>query len=182
MATVKTPPPRTATPMQYLPVAAMPQHVLAQGWPPLWWVGCHGGAGVSTLHRLTGVGAELGTFWPAVHESWPTQQVVLVARASAAGLYAAAGAVEQARGGHKVFGVRVLGLVVLAATPKRAPKVVTDRIKLLSGWVPHLWQVGWVPALLAVDDPRDVGVPPDVDALRAALGHVLTTTSAGGAK
>jgi len=163
---------RTVAPLRYLPVTPLPQQALAHGAPPLWWVGCHGGAGVSTLHRLTGLGVELGARWPAVHQSWSTQQIVLVTRATAAGMLAATGAVDQVRG-RQVPGVHVLGLVVVAGSPHRPPKVVTDRIALLTGWVSRVWRVGWCRELLAVDDPRDVGMPPDVDAVRAGLGRLL---------
>jgi hypothetical protein len=152
----------------------MPLHVLEKGWPPLWWVGCHGGAGVSTLTALTGVGAEMGPVWPQVPADWRIQPVVLVARGSAAGIRAASGAVEQWRS-RGVTNVRVLGLVVVAASPKRPPKIVTERLQLLAGWLPKsIWHVGWMEALLAADNPADVGVPPDVQALRRGLDRILT--------
>ena len=138
----------------------------------MWWVGCHGGAGVTTLARMTGVGADMGAAWPLVQPQWGTQPVTLVARATAVGLHAATAAVEQWKQ-RAVPGVRVLGLVVVAASPKRPPKVVTERVQLLQGWLPELWRVGWIETALAADDPLDIGVPPDVETVRHALSRIL---------
>jgi hypothetical protein len=171
VAAVTSPRSRT-TPLPYLPSAPMPRRVLEAGWPPLWWVGCHGGAGVTTLARMTDIGAEMGAAWPQVPPDWRIQSVVLVARASAAGIRAAEGAVEQWRT-RRVPNVRVLGLVVVGASPKRPPKIVTERLQLLGGWMPSIWRVGWVETFLAADDPMDVGVPPDVQAVRHGLDGIL---------
>lgn len=176
MAAVTPPRPRT-TPLPHLPSSPMPEHVLQGGWPPLWWVGCHGGAGVTTLARMTGIGAEMGAAWPLVPPEWRIQPVVLVARGSAAGTHAAVGAVEQWRR-RAVSNVRVMGLVVVAASPKRPPKIVTERLQLLGGWLPSIWRVGWVETLLAADDPMDVGVPPDVQTVSHALERILNEVGA----
>lgn len=169
----------SSTRLPYLPVAPIPQHLLEQGFPPLWWVGCHGGAGVSTLAALTGVGATMGPVWPQVAPEWRIQSVVLVARATATGVRAASGAVEQWRS-RRVTNVRVLGLVVVAASAKRPPKIVTERLQLLAGWLPKtIWRVGWTEALLAADNPADVGVPPDVQALRQGLDRILKDVETG---
>ncbi|OJF14557.1 hypothetical protein BG844_09110 [Couchioplanes caeruleus subsp. caeruleus] len=138
----------------------------------MWWVGCHGGAGVTTLATMTNLGAEMGAAWPQVPPDWRIQPVVLVARGSASGLRAATGAAEQWRA-RAVANVRVLGLVVVAASPKRPPKVVTERLQLLGGWLPTILRVGWVDALLAADNPLDVGVPPDVEAVRHRFQKIL---------
>lgn len=172
MAAVTPPAHRTRTPVPELRFALMPQPVIAHGLPPLWWVGCHGGAGVTTLATMTRIGAEMGANWPMVPPDWRIQPVVLVARATAAGMHAAAGAVEQWRR-RATTNVRVLGLVVVDASPRRPPKIVTDRLQLLAGWVPHLWRVGWVETLLAADYPLDVGVPPDVETVGRALHRIL---------
>jgi len=165
---------RSVTPFRFLRITQVSESAVADGWPPLWWVGCHGGAGATTLARVTGVGGDMGAAWPLVQPHWATQPVVLVARATAVGLHAAMATVEQWQR-RAVPGVRVLGLVVVAASPKRPPKVVTDRVQLLQGWVPRLWRVGWVEPLLAADDPLDVGVPPDVETVRHALGQILNS-------
>ncbi|MGC9670957.1 DUF6668 family protein [Planosporangium sp. 12N6] len=147
--------------------------MVAGGWPPVWWVGCHGGAGTSTLARVCDVGVDVGMAWPLLEQGWPTADVVLVCRASARGLWSAVGALEQYKRRQAPVGVRLVGLVAVAATPRRPPRIVTERLQLTAGWTPALWRVGWVEEYLAADDPRDLGVPPDVAALRHALGQAL---------
>jgi hypothetical protein len=165
--------------LRSVPIPAHLSSPPAPGWPALWWVGCHGGAGTTTLARLTGLGAELGTAgWPRVGADAPVQPVVLVARGSASGTWAAMGAVEQSRA-RTVPGVRVLGIVVVAASPRRPPKVAADRVQLLAGWVPQVWRVGWHDALLAAEDAASVGMPPDVDKLRSALDDALARDQMG---
>ncbi|MER7164919.1 hypothetical protein ABT336_02420 [Micromonospora sp. NPDC000207] len=138
----------------------------------MWWVGCHGGAGTSTLAALAGFGADFGASWPALTPDMPSAQVVLVCRATATGTWAATGVIEQWKRRHGVSRLTdVVGVVAVAASARRQPKIVTDRLRLLGGWTPNLWRIGWVEALLAADDPRDVGVPPDVEALRHAIWH-----------
>lgn len=145
------------------------------GLPLLRWIGCHGGAGVSTLARLTQLGVDGGTGWPAAPAPGAPMSVVLVCRLSATGTYAAAARVEHLKR-HIPLGMQLLGLVGVAASPKRAPKAVLDRWKLISGWVPEVWRVGWVEAYLAVDDPVTVGPHPDMEALRHHLGRAIETT------
>ena len=113
MAAVTSPRSRI-TPLPYLPSTPLPARVLEAGWPPLCWVGCQGGAGVTTLARMTGLGVETGAAWPQIPPDWRIQPVVLVTRASAAGTRAAEGAVEQWRS-RAIANVRVMGLVVLDA-------------------------------------------------------------------
>lgn len=165
-------------PAPELPFAMIPPNLHA--WPPVWWLGCHGGAGVSTLARLAGFGLDFGSRgWPLVTRTHPTTHVVLVCRASASGTWAATGAIEQWRrrsdraGLIKVLGV--LGVVAVAASPRRPPRIVTERLHLLRGWIPAIWNVGWVDALLAADDPRDVGASPDIEALRHAIWQKIHT-------
>ena len=69
--------------------------------------------------------------------------------------------------------VRVLGVVAVAASARRAPRIASERLQLLAGWVPKVWRVGWVEALLAAEDPHDVGMPPDVEALRHAISRAV---------
>ncbi|WP_432832718.1 hypothetical protein [Dactylosporangium sp. CA-092794] len=154
-----------------LPFAPIRQHRLVNGWPPVWWVGCHGGAGATTLAAVTGLGADVGGAWPVAPPGWPPAQVVLVCRATALGVLAATAAVEQWRRGAAPPGTRVLGVVVVAASARRPPRRALERVRLLAGWVPALWRVRWVEEYLAADNPRDLGVPPEV----AAMRHHLST-------
>ncbi|MGN9774826.1 hypothetical protein ACTMS0_03450 [Micromonospora sp. H33] len=156
----------------------IPQNLDA--WPPVWWVGCHGGAGTSTLARLVGFGLDFGKAWPLVTPAMPAANVVLVCRASAQGAWAATGAIEQWRRRAGMTGVtKVVGVVAVAASPRRPPRIATERLQLLRGWAPQIWRVGWVDALLAADDPRDVGAPPEVEALRNAIWQTVQTSWEG---
>ncbi|MEE1940986.1 DUF6668 family protein [Streptomyces sp. TRM 70361] len=114
-----------------------------------WWLGAHGGAGVSTLERAVPGGRDAGRAWPtAEHE----QSVVLVARSGANGLRAAQNAVQQWASGM-VTGIDLLGLVVVADAPGRRPKALRDLVRLVSGAVPRLWEIPWV-------EPWRLGEPP----------------------
>ncbi|MEU7822977.1 DUF6668 family protein [Catellatospora sp. NPDC049133] len=140
---------------------------------PLWpvqWLGCHGGAGVTTLSRLTGVGHDAGRDWPSpASEQVP---VVLVCRASGSGTAAAATAIEQSRTSALAH-VRLLGLVIVAASPKPVSAHVTARLLLIAGWLTTHWWVGWQEAYISADDPRTVGPSPQIQALRAGLVELM---------
>jgi hypothetical protein len=156
----------------FLPTAPVLQHMVAAGWPHVWWVGCHGGSGATTLAGLTKIGCDFGTAWPVMPPTAAMIDVILVFRASATGTWAATGAVEQWRRRSAPVNARVRGIVAVAASARRPPKIVDERLQLLKGWVPNLWKVGWQEVLLAADEPSDVGLPPDVAALRDALLNV----------
>jgi hypothetical protein len=143
-----------------LPVIAVPPHLTGSNWPWLWWVGCHGGAGVTTLTQVTGIGADGGKAWPAPAPDSPTAVVILVCRATARGTWAATGAVEQWHSGNISPNIHLAGLVTIPASAQRPPRIAMERLRLLAGWVPTLWRVGWVEEYLATDVPRDLGTPP----------------------
>ncbi|MEV0732378.1 hypothetical protein [Polymorphospora sp. NPDC050346] len=130
---------------------------------------------MTTLAQQTGIGVDLGTAaWPTVEQDMPLASVVLVCRATAHGTWAATGAVEQWR--RRVTGsqVRLLGVVAVAASQKRPPRIATERLQLLAGWAPNVWHIGWTEALLAADHPTDIGAhPPDVEHLRHTLAGAV---------
>jgi hypothetical protein len=156
-----------------LPLVPFTLQQFGYRWPPLWWIGCHGGAGVSTLVALTEMGVDGGVGWPAAQAGLPPTNVVLVCRGTAKGAQAACGAVDQVRRNAAPAGVNVLGIVVVAASIRRPPRRAADRIRLLDGWVPKVWRVPWIEEYLAVDDPREVGAPPEVHNLRDDLSRAL---------
>ncbi len=137
----------------------------------VWWVSCHGGSGASTLARWTGLGTSIRG-WPVVPDGTPAP-VVLVCRASAIGTVAASHVVGQMHRAGVAPRTRLLGMVTVAASPRRVPRRVRDELRLIAGWVPHLWPVRWVEELIAVGDPRLLGVPPDVAALRERVVSAL---------
>lgn len=114
-----------------------------------WWLGVHGGAGVTTLRRAVPGGRDAGRAWPVSAQSQP---VVLVARSSAYGIKAAQNAAQQWASGM-VTGIDLLGLVVVADAPGRRPKILHNLVRLVSGAVPRLWEIPWV-------EPWRLGEPP----------------------
>lgn len=142
---------------------------------PLWglrWLACHGGAGVSTLIRLTGLGHDTGAVWPA-DDGTGRVPVVLVCRASATGTAAGAAAIEQSRTVPSLKHVDLLGFVAVAAAPGAVPPHVSARLMLMAGWVRHHWWFGWQGAYLAADDPRVVGPTAELISLRHKLTALL---------
>lgn len=131
-------------PQRALPVAR--QLDTDDGW---WWLGVHGGAGVTTLEQAVPGGRDAGRAWPVAEQPQP---VVLVARSSANGIAAAQNAIQQWASGM-VAGVDLLGLVVVADAPGRRPRVLQDLVRLVSGAVPRLWEIPWM-------EPWRLGQPP----------------------
>ncbi|MEU9451755.1 DUF6668 family protein [Streptomyces sp. NPDC048277] len=125
-------------PEQGLPHASSHPDI-GQAW---WWLGVHGGAGVTTLEQAVPGGRDAGRVWPV---SARPQRVVLVARSGAHGVRAAQHAARQWASGT-VTGVELLGLVVVADAPGRRPRTLQDLVRLVSGAVPRLWEIPWVEA------------------------------------
>lgn len=136
-----------ATPLQGL-VEPMPGQGLPAWDPgtsgrgvPWWWVGCHGGSGVSTLAEAVG-GVDAGPRgWP-IHRDGARSRVLLVARSHARGLESAQLASRQWASGA-VGNVDLLGLVIVADAPGRLPRKLQQWLKLVAGGVPHMWTVPW---------------------------------------
>jgi hypothetical protein len=156
-----------------LPIVPFSLQQFGYRWPPLWWVGCHGGAGTSTLASLTEMGVDGGVGWPAAQAGTPVTNVVLVCRATASGAQAANGAIDQVRRHVAPPGVNVLGIAVVAASIRKPPRRAADRLRLLDGWVPKVWRLPWVEEYLAVDDPREIGAPPEVLKLQDDVSRAL---------
>ncbi|MFF9483026.1 hypothetical protein [Streptomyces sp. NPDC014733] len=111
----------------------------------IWWaLGVHGGAGVSTLLRTVGGGADAMRHWPDIHGAVSNIHVVLVARADAHGLACAQAALQEWHTGLAPASTRVAGLVLMADAPTKAPRSVRDRIRVLTGAVEASWEVPWI--------------------------------------
>ena len=137
-------------------------------------MGCHGGAGVTTLASL-GLGHDGGRVpnWPVV-PALPAG-VLLVARLSAAGMRAAGEAIEVWLSGKAPPGLHLFGLLVVAAGPgRRVPEVARDRLELVTGWLVNdiqatvqrrLWRIPWVDELLGLDYDLVRTCQPLIDAI-----------------
>ncbi len=104
----------------------------------------HGGAGAATLTRYS---RQLGRTYaahysPQLPEHLP---IVLVCRDHIAGLWSA----QQIAATHDLA-PRLIGLVVVAESPGKAPRPVTGTVQLLRGAVPQLWQVPYIAPLRLV--------------------------------
>ncbi|MFH8337764.1 DUF6668 family protein [Streptomyces sp. AM6-12] len=111
----------------------------------LWWaLGVHGGAGVSTLLRTIGGGADAQRRWPDVHGASSDVHVVLVARADHRGLTAAQAALQEWHSGLAPTSTNIVGLVLMADAPTKPPRPIRDRIRVLTGAVTQSWEVPWV--------------------------------------
>lgn len=134
--------------------------------PPWWWVGCHGGAGMSVLARVVPGGREASRAWP-IPAPGETSLVVLVARTNAPGLNAARAAARQWASG-RVHGVTLLGLAAVADAPGRLPRPLADLVRLVGGGVPKVWFVPWIDAL-RFDRPLPDKLPKSLIALENEL-------------
>ena len=151
-------PVQPSTPAQHQPavqrqIGAVPAPAAPLGsfaWQPQgsayrWWaLGAHGGAGVSTLLRILTGGLDAYRRWPDVQGAVRGVNVVVVARTDQRGLEAATTAVQEWTGGYAPATTTLVGVVLMADAPSRPPKAVRDRIRVLSGAVPHVWEVPWI--------------------------------------
>ncbi len=114
------------------------------GWPPLWWVGCHGGAGTTTLATLTGLGID-ALARPGLIPAWSTVRPRRVGvpghREWRLGRVGRGGAVETSA---------VPAETALSSGWWRSKGRLANRLdgppnafRLLAGWVPATWRVGW---------------------------------------
>lgn len=111
--------------------------------PLWWWLGAHGGAGVSFLTTVVTASGDARGRWPG---GYPQEcpNVVLVARTHVEGLEAARDLAAQHGAGLLPPGVRLLGLVTVADAPGRLPTRQRRLRDLVSATVPHAWHLPWV--------------------------------------
>jgi hypothetical protein len=144
---------------------------------PLWWIGCHGGAGESSLARLVPQWRAAGHSWPLVASQGAPSLGVLVARSNVSGLRAAQFAATQWAAGQ-VPHVDVVGLVIIADAPGRLPKPLKELADLVSGGVPRTWKIPWIEGWRLGEPPDLSNAPRDV----RRLTDDLTTLLSSGAK
>lgn len=121
---------------RFLPVADEPLAGDANYAPAVWLVGAHGGAGTSTIAAMLEPFGDAGQRWPSQDE-FP--YCVIVCRSTRMGLDAAQSAVLQAQAGA-AGPCEVLGILVIADTPGKAPKSLTQRMQIISD-LTHVWQL-----------------------------------------
>lgn len=140
----------------------------------LWWVGTHGGAGESTLARLSPGSVPTHHSWPmAASIGWPEPaKVVLVARTHASGLRSAQlAATEWASGA--VSGIELIGLVLIADAPGRMPRPLKDLVKITTGGVPRTWHIPWIEGWRLGDPENAASCPKVVRSLVSDINSIL---------
>ena len=138
-----------------------------------WWLGVHGGSGVSTLAAFLPGGADAQRYWPDPAHGGP-RAVVLVCRTHLVGLERARDAARQWASADVPAGLLLGGAVAVADAPGRLTRSQSEALRLLAGVVPRLWAVPWIEDLRAVAVPGRTPVPPalvklgsDLEGLRA---------------
>ncbi len=137
----------------------MPQFAIPAA-DTLWWVGCHGGAGETTMSKLLPGTMAAGHRWPIPPPPIPTP-IVLVARTHATGLRGAQRAATEWASGI-VKGISVLGLVLIADAPGRLPRVLDDFADIVGGGVPRVWEIPWIEEWRRGEDPNPENTPDEV--------------------
>lgn len=155
------------------PTAPAAPDGVAASEPQLWWLGCHGGAGTSTIAYLTGVGHDCRQALPRRDfERLPHVAVALVFRISASGVWAAQHSVQAL--GSLEHRPRLLGFIGVAAHNRRPSRLVQERLQLLRAQVPRLWTLPWIGAFLNAHDPAAIGaLPPSYQGLAAEVADLL---------
>ncbi|MGI8412371.1 MAG: DUF6668 family protein [Solirubrobacteraceae bacterium] len=136
----------------------------------VWWLGVHGGAGESTLEELFNGSRAAGHAWPRVPHAPGVPDVVLVARTSTRGLWAAQSAMREWAATQ--LPVSLLGLVLIADTPGRLPRALRELAGLIGGGVPQVWSLPWVEAWRTGEPPRAANSPREVHRLLTDLRAV----------
>lgn len=108
-----------------------------------WWlVGCHGGAGVTTLVRVLGDGVDSARGWPSPGPG-VRAPAVLVARTHASGLLRAQSAARQWASGALPAGTDLLGLILVPDAPGALPRPLEHLLLVVCGGVPRCWRLPW---------------------------------------
>jgi len=154
-------PPMDDAPDLQVPVWSSP--ISAETRPGWFWLGAHGGAGVTTLALASadddasaqGWGLDAERAWPLVSQE-PSRWVVVVARTHMSGLLRAREMGELAREGAVPEGTDLLGVALVADAPGGWPQELVDTAAGLAALYPRVWTVPYIEQLRLLSD----GEPP----------------------
>lgn len=161
------------------PVPAIPTTGSSPSWSSWWWLGAHGGAGATSLERVSRAqgspwGRDAFRRWPnPTYESSPL--VVVVCRSHATGLEWARDLARQHASGLTPPGTRPLGLVVLADAPGSLPRRLRDFERSVVGGYERAWYVPWMTEWRLTGIEEELAEPPEV---RGLLAELRTAASA----
>lgn len=111
-------------------------------------IGCHGGAGTSTLAVLLPGAADLGTFDQRTFDSLQVERpLVLVARDTVPASMRLTETVNLL----SLLGRPIAGLVLMAEAPGRVPPHTRSRLRLLQHRVPTVLRIPYVPQFRFLD-------------------------------
>ncbi|GAB2857262.1 hypothetical protein GCM10022221_66070 [Actinocorallia aurea] len=134
----------------------------------IWFVGCHGGAGTTTLSRSAHEVRDGGRCWP-VPQAGATK-VVLVAHPDVQGLRRAEAAVRQHAEDPRLRArVHLLGLVLVSWAPGRLPKHLVHLRQSLRRAFPRIWDVEYIPELRLGESLADMRPPKSLQTLQDDL-------------
>ncbi|SDN13778.1 hypothetical protein SAMN04488074_13618 [Lentzea albidocapillata subsp. violacea] len=142
--------------------------------PWWWWVGVHGGAGVTTLTRaFPAISGDARRMLPAGPQFGQSPFVVAVARTHIEGLQHAQDLARQHASGMVPRGMQLVGLVTVADAPGRLPPPVRKFHKLVAGAFERVWEIPWIDQWrLSSPDPR-APLHPAVTAMASELATVV---------
>lgn len=111
-------------------------------------VGCHGGAGTSTLASLFPAARDLGTFDQRTFDALQVEgPLLLVARDTVP----ASMRITETVNVLGLLGQPIAGLVLMAEAPGRVPPHAQSRIRLLEGSVPAVLRIPYIPQFRFLD-------------------------------
>lgn len=127
-------------------------------------VGAHGGSGARSVAAVLPGAQYAGRDWPDGQH-----RAVLVCRSTHRGLAATQALAREYRDGLAPAGIGLLGVIVVADCPGKMPGPLRRMARVMSGAVPILGEVPWIPAWrLGPPQPADE-LPSWASALRAAV-------------
>jgi len=151
------------------------QDITAAGW---WWLGVHGGAGVTTLAEFLPGGVDAHRWWPSPTVHAGPGAVILVCRTHLSGLARARDAIQQWREAKVPDGVLLAGLVAVADAAEKLTNAQAEALRLVAGIAPRMWTVPWLTDLRSIAPaalplaPALVKVSLDLEALRHSYGTI----------
>lgn len=130
-----------------------------------WFVGAHSASGASSAAGFVSGALSSSHRWPVGAEA----PVFLVCRSHMRGVRAAQTALRDFATGR--LDLSIAGLIVVADAPTRKPKEVKMLLKVLSGLVPHIFEVPWIEAFRVSEDFPDVPPPRELQRINKSFGN-----------